>query len=399
VLALIVYGAKQLQRSRRFADIRGLAKQGVFGMMPTKNHAYLPEDLFCPDPIARSTFGPEQIFTMASVAFAAFTIPFTIFRVSGLQETISTKVLDQTTNEFPLVERVAVLDEVIDGMNRVREANMLCIMSGIFLVLALLSLSGFHLRTAVMVRSLKGSISPLAHFMLIFCGATVLVTCLMYWSFSAEHDDYSTLISTLNTQANFILGDRPHTNGGQPSINIIMHTFVTVFFMLILINMFLAIVMDSYGKEMTRVDDVPLEYSLFYDTWLSLLDAWRFRWSNRKKWVLAHILSTTDSDKKILSWDECLLKIVGEDHQKVTMDGTSLAFNDPVFGSFVFSESELRAYFRHVKSMDVLWPESGSTSVADNDITDDNGVGVLPTAPLPDDSPNLEEHDQEHVVI
>jgi len=396
VVLLIEYGAKCLQRNGRLADIRGLAKQGVFGMTPSKNHKHLPEDLFCPDPIARTAFGPEQIFVIVTVAFAAFTTPYMLFRMSSLQKTLTTKVVHHTTDEFPLAERAAVLNEVLNGMDSVRQASALCNISGIALILALLSLSGFHLRTAVMVRSLKGSLSPLAHFMLIFCGAAILVACLMYWSLSAEHDEFSTPISTVNTQANFILGDRPHTDGGDASVNIIMHTFMTVFFMLILINMFLAIVMDSYGREMFRIDEVPVEYSLFYDIWLSLLDMWRFRWPNGKKWALAHLLSTTNSNARVLSLDECLLKAVGEDHPQVTMSGNSgYAFNDPVFGSFVFSESELRAYYRHIKSMDVLWPES--SWVAENENADHGGVDVVPTAALPDDCPNLDEDGQEQL--
>merc|ERR1719410_2933139 len=140
--------------------------------------------------------------------------------------------------------------------------------------------------------------------------------------------------------------------------------------------MFLAIVMDSYCKEMTRVEEIPVEYSLFYDVWLSVLDTWRFRWLNSKKWALAHILSTTISHATVLRAEECLLRVVRENHPQVTVTGNNLEFNDPVFGNFVFSEHELRAYFRHVKSMDVLW---------DNGITDHDAADIAEneSSPLP----------------
>merc|ERR1712151_969474 len=112
-----------------------------------------------------------------------------------------------------------------------------------------------------------------------------LITCLMYWSLSAENEDYSTLAATINTHANFIIGERPDPleGGGHPGVNTILHIFVTFFFMLVLINMLLAIVVDAYAKEVMLVEGIPVEYSLFYDIWLSVLDTWRFRWSNKKK--------------------------------------------------------------------------------------------------------------------
>merc|ERR1712008_94567 len=128
---------------------------------------------------------------------------------------------------------------------------------------------------------------------------------------------------------------------------------------------------------------IPVEYSLFYDMWLSLVETWRIRWSNQKKWVLAHILSTTNSNAKALNSEECFLKVVGEDHPHVTITGNSLAFNDPIFGSVAFTDSELCAYFKHVKSMDVLWPDSAW--LAENDSTDHAGVDIAPTTALPDD--------------
>merc|ERR1719223_2170113 len=124
-----------------------------------------------------------------------------------------------TTADFPLEQELGALNDVLDGMHKVRQASTLCLTCGIVLVLALLSLSGFHLRTAIMVRSLKGSISPLAHFMLIFAGAGIFVTALMYWSLSAEHESFSTIVDTINTQADFILGSRPTTDTGDATVN------------------------------------------------------------------------------------------------------------------------------------------------------------------------------------
>merc|ERR1719410_1697603 len=112
--------------------------------------------------------GPVQILTASSIGFAVFAISWTVVSTSNLEKTLATKLVEMTIDEFALVQRMAVLDEVLNGMYRVHRANILCLVSAILLVLAWLSLSGFHLRIAIMVRSLTGSISPLAHFLFIF---------------------------------------------------------------------------------------------------------------------------------------------------------------------------------------------------------------------------------------
>jgi len=190
---------------------------------------------------------------------------------------------------------------------------------------------------------------------------------LLYWSLSAEHDDYDTLASALDTQTNFILGDRPHTDAGAPGVNAIMHAFIAIFFMFIMVNVFVAIVLDSYNREVDHIDEVPVEYTLFYDMWLMLLETWKFRWSNSKKWVLAHILSTAavNCNAKDFRSEESFLRMIGERHPQVSLTGTKLEYDDPVFGTFTFSENELRAYYRHVKRFDVLWPDSICTAGED----------------------------------
>merc|ERR1719362_903141 len=336
--------------------------------MKLQKPANLPEHLFCHDPIARGRIGLELIFSATQVAVAACMIPFTMRCVSRLQDSLSTRATRGVeTDKIGVVQHVNLFNEIIDDMRDVNRAGTLCIICGITILLALLSISGFHLRTALVVRSLKGAISPVAHFMLIFCGAGIISEYLLYWSLSAEHDDYATLPAALSTMTNFILGDRPHTDAGEPGVTAIMHFFIAIFFMFIMVNVFVAIVLESYNREVDLVEEVPVEYSLFYDMWLMLLDTWKFRWSNSKKWALAQILSTAavNCNAQDFSSEESFLRMIGEQHPQVSLTGTKLQYDDPVFGAFTFSENELRAYYRHVQLFDVLWPDSTSTAGED----------------------------------
>merc|ERR1712008_253974 len=71
----------------------------------------------------------------------------------------------------------------------------------------------------------------------------------------------------------------------------------------------------------------------------------------------AHILSTTESDKGLMESETDFLDLIGKQHPQVVVRDGTLAFDDPVYGRYNFSEQELCTYFRHVKTMDVLWPD------------------------------------------
>merc|ERR1712008_211193 len=85
----------------------------------------------------------------------------------------------------------------------------------------------------------------------------------------------------------------------------------------------------------------------------------------------AHILSTTESDKGLMESETDFLDLVGKQHPQVVVRDGTLEFHDPVYGSYNFSEQELCTYFRHVKPMDVLWPD-GDHGVAEACATDTN---------------------------
>merc|ERR1719360_154254 len=91
-------------------------------------------------------------------------------------------------------------------------------------------------------------------------------------------------------------------------------------------NVFVAIVLDSYCREVEHVDEVPVEYTLFWDMWLMLLDTWKFRWSNGKKWALAHMLSIAmvKCNAQNITSEECLLSMLGELHPQVTVQAPNL---------------------------------------------------------------------------
>ena len=81
----------------------------------------------------------------------------------------------------------------------------------------------------------------------------------------------------------FLLGSRPHTEAGASFVHSFYQPVFVIFVMFILVNVFLAIILNCYQEEVNLAESVPTENSIWHDFGLFLLEPFTLRWTSSRK--------------------------------------------------------------------------------------------------------------------
>jgi len=279
-----------------------------------------------------------------------------------------------------LAERVESLGVFADAMWEQHLLSVAGTVLGCLLAIMVNVHLRFHIRVAIIVHTLLRSISPLLHFLVIFMISFFALGFAASQSLATERSDFSGLGSLSQTQFDFLLGNRPSSEGGAATVQVVYQSVFMIFMMLVMFNVFLAIIMDSYSTEVQHVQDIKVEFTLFYDVWLLASQAVNLRWSRDKRWMFVLLLARTPEERPSISSEEDLKRLVAACPGVEAIEGGWL-FRHEVYGDTTFSGDDLARFFGFYGSMPILhMPEA-----ADEAQTEDKlGGGGLPIMRTPE---------------
>uniref|UniRef100_A0A0G4IDD9 Polycystin cation channel PKD1/PKD2 domain-containing protein n=1 Tax=Chromera velia CCMP2878 TaxID=1169474 RepID=A0A0G4IDD9_9ALVE len=124
-----------------------------------------------------------------------------------------------------------------------------------------------HPRIAILVDTVKTSLDDLFHFFITFAGLYLLFAFMAFYSYGDVIKEFASFGQACYTQFRMVLGDWAFpVDRGDAFLYIYMVAFALVIFF-ILLNFFLAIIIDAYAEVKKHVEDSLVEKNLMVDMW------------------------------------------------------------------------------------------------------------------------------------
>merc|ERR1719409_962881 len=119
-----------------------------------------------------------------------------------------------------------------------------------------------HPRIAVLVNTIKEAADDIVHFVITFTLLYTVLAFLSFWMFGSSQMVYNTFGDAMLTQFKMLIGEWPWTENTDPQLFIYLLTYALIMFF-ILLNFFLAIVVDTFTRVQEVVQETQVEKSFF----------------------------------------------------------------------------------------------------------------------------------------
>jgi len=152
---------------------------------------------------------------------------------------------------------------------------------GILQIIRLILYFGMHPRLAVLVDTVRYAADEMWHFTIIFFMLFFVLALTAYWMFGQEREHFSSPSQACWTQLGMFIGEYGFAlPEDTPDVEFIIYQLVFIFCVfLILLNFFLAIVVEAYAAVRRAIEECEVEdelihdfidivYTLFLQTWL-----------------------------------------------------------------------------------------------------------------------------------
>merc|ERR1719379_1229844 len=128
-----------------------------------------------------------------------------------------------------------------------------------------------HPRIATLVHTLLNIADDVVHFFITSMALFCTLAFQAYWSFGMDNPAFDTFPSSMWTQFQMIVGEYPWPDGGlqdgmQGMMQFVYLFIFTFLIFFVLLNFFLAIVVDAFCGLKQAVADNRSENPFFYDT-------------------------------------------------------------------------------------------------------------------------------------
>lgn len=155
-----------------------------------------------------------------------------------------------------------------------------------------------HPRIAILYKTVEKGFGDLYHFIITFAMLYMVLAWLANWSFGDKMAEYGTLNMAIYKQFDMLLGGFSLPDTG---FELLFGMYSVIYFFVVfslLLNFFLAIVVDSYAEVKKSVDDSVIENAIHSDLWYTFtypLYAIVYGWPNRNQ-IITRLLNF-DADK------------------------------------------------------------------------------------------------------
>eukprot|EP00386_Alphamonas_edax_P010345 GDKI01033488.1.p1 GENE.GDKI01033488.1~~GDKI01033488.1.p1 ORF type:complete len:464 (+),score=113.31 GDKI01033488.1:1-1392(+) len=147
-----------------------------------------------------------------------------------------------------------------------------------------------HPRIAILVNTVREAMDELFHFAITFIMLFLVLAFLGYWVIGPDNPDYGEFSASLYRHMKMLLGDYDWPDKQADVFFMIHHiTFVIVVFF-ILLNFFLAIIVDAFGTVKSGVEDCVVEQNIVLDVYdiffRKAIMAYRYGWPDTEQVLL-----------------------------------------------------------------------------------------------------------------
>jgi Polycystin cation channel len=180
----------------------------------------------------------------------------------------------------------------------------------VFLSLRFILLLSNHPRVSMLAETLRIGSDDFLHFLIIFFSLFVLFTFMGYWAFGSELQSFSSIPITMQTQFQSLTGNWPFTElqTASSQLSVALYVFLFGLFMyFIILNFFLAIVVDSFEICKQKIEEYKVENSLILDIrnickviWYR----WRHEWPNHIDVLNGLLELQQDGNRRFVSINE-----------------------------------------------------------------------------------------------
>eukprot|EP00397_Hematodinium_sp_SG-2012_P000158 GEMP01000158.1.p1 GENE.GEMP01000158.1~~GEMP01000158.1.p1 ORF type:complete len:1553 (+),score=371.66 GEMP01000158.1:3372-8030(+) len=158
-----------------------------------------------------------------------------------------------------------------------------------------------HPRVALMYKTIMASLADLFHFCITFVLLYIVFAFLATWTFGALDERYESFSETMYSQFNMVIGEYPLDP--VPELQGMYVAYLICFCVLmfyILMNFFLAIIIDSYAAMKEQVDECIVSTNFVSDlilTYAYYWYRWRHMWPPRGELVASLLEADLNQDK------------------------------------------------------------------------------------------------------
>eukprot|EP00919_Chromeraceae_sp_WS-2016_P038579 GHVR01092136.1.p1 GENE.GHVR01092136.1~~GHVR01092136.1.p1 ORF type:complete len:1256 (-),score=260.69 GHVR01092136.1:98-3418(-) len=156
-----------------------------------------------------------------------------------------------------------------------------------------------HPRIALLINTIVTALDDLIHFFISFMVIYVLSAFLGFFMYGDTVQGFKTIGSAIFTQFQMLIGDWPWQEDSEDPLMYLYFTAFALIVFFILLNFFLAIIIDAYSEVKGKVEESEVENSLAYDIYVNIYFSFlscRKRWPNGiRERVLRAIMSQNDS--------------------------------------------------------------------------------------------------------
>jgi hypothetical protein len=234
-----------------------------------------------------------------------------------------------------------------------------------------------HPRIAVLARTLNFAFDDTFHFLILFCMIFGILAFVSWWSFGATIPEFSTFGEACSRQFEMLVGEYPWDSlAGLPDnvwymyvVYLIMYTILAFF---ILVNFFLAIVVESFMQVKEQIENQVTENASPYDTmdiFLKIPLYLVYGWPRRGK-IIASLKEEGDLDHLQRLVEDNKDKVDAEIEYQGTVDATSLVRNFPSGFTLKSAETFLKVYRRTVPDLEFEKFEQDNQRIMLEDLKD-----------------------------
>eukprot|EP00397_Hematodinium_sp_SG-2012_P000223 GEMP01000223.1.p1 GENE.GEMP01000223.1~~GEMP01000223.1.p1 ORF type:complete len:2246 (+),score=320.59 GEMP01000223.1:335-6739(+) len=206
------------------------------------------------------------------------------------------------------VDLIANIVIQVEYLREMRVFNAVLILLCLFRLIVYMRV---HPKVAILYKTIAASVDDLFHFALTFSFLYFVLAFVATWTFGAIDERFATFGASCYEQFNMIIGEFPMDPVAELQGLYIAYLFVfCVLMFLIVMNFFLAIIIDSYSAVKDQVDECTVSKNFVadvYHTFAFYYYRWKGNWPSRKE--LIKIILRADMNHNLIHDQELAVPV------------------------------------------------------------------------------------------
>eukprot|EP00397_Hematodinium_sp_SG-2012_P000318 GEMP01000318.1.p1 GENE.GEMP01000318.1~~GEMP01000318.1.p1 ORF type:complete len:2216 (+),score=332.21 GEMP01000318.1:335-6649(+) len=212
----------------------------------------------------------------------------------------------ETDVQMKIQQFVNQIGNIVAEVNYLLRLRICCVVLVLVCLFRLIVYLRVHPRVAILYKTVATSANDLFHFALTFSFLYLALAFTATWTFGTVDERYKTFGASCYSQFNMIIGEYPMDPVVELQSLYVAYLFVfCVVMFLIIMNFFLAIIIDSYSAIKQQVNECRVAQNFLSDVYFTLVfpyHQWAHKWPSR--WQLIDMLLRADIDGNNINDEE-----------------------------------------------------------------------------------------------